>query len=201
MTGAMRWVARKNLWSKNKERAEQAGEFTASQQRYLDDVARAWEEFAAQSWLFDISGDLQEWARTWLPGELAEATLAEVEAAKHRGQLPALPAEPVHFIESLIVKAVSDGVVVLPAPGRLARSFAHRDPVGEYQIASGYGLYVDGSDVLVVRAKSAIMYEDLGCVDGRPLKGAAAVERVLEQIIGTMQSVQSFNRPRPPIGL
>ncbi|NMM92799.1 hypothetical protein B2J88_52785, partial [Rhodococcus sp. SRB_17] len=86
--------------------------------------------------------------------------------------LPAIPAEPVDFIESLIVKAVRDGVVVLPAPGRLAQSYAHRDPVTEYEIASGYGLYVDGSDVLVVQAKSAIMYEDLGCVGGRPLKGA-----------------------------
>ncbi|NMM92515.1 hypothetical protein B2J88_52010, partial [Rhodococcus sp. SRB_17] len=65
--------------------AEPASAFTAPQQRYLDDVARAWEEFAAQSWLFHISGDVQEWARIWLPPELADATLSEVEAVKHRG--------------------------------------------------------------------------------------------------------------------
>lgn len=185
---------RKNRRSKGKQ--QPASAFTPWQQSYLDDVACAWEEFAAQSWLFHITGDLHEWARSWLPPELAEATLPEVEAAKHRGQLPVIPSEPAHFIESLIVKAVHDGVIVLPAPGRLMRAFAHRDPVGEYQIASGYGLYVDASEVLVVRARSAIMYDDLGCIDGRPLKGVAAIERVLEQIIGTMQSVQSFNRPR-----
>lgn len=34
---------------------EPGGRVHCSQQRYFDDVARAWEEFAAQSSLFDIS--------------------------------------------------------------------------------------------------------------------------------------------------
>ncbi|MCJ0907119.1 hypothetical protein [Rhodococcus sp. ARC_M6] len=151
-------------------------------------------EFDSRTWPFRVVGDAQEWARTWLPAEMADAPTAALDAAYVRSDLPGIPYTPyVFFPEALIRKAVDDGVVVLPAPGRLTSTYVHRDEITEQQTATGYGLYVADSDVLEIRAAGGVIWNgELGCSDGSPLLGAAAIERVVHQIIDTLHTVRPF---------
>lgn len=164
-------------------------------QRIAWDQARA--EFDSRTWPFRVVGDAQEWARTWLPADMADAPPEELAAAYVRGDLPEISyTRFVSFPEAVIRKAVEDGVVVLPAPGRLTSTYVHRDEITEEDTASGYGLYVADSDVLEIRSAGGVIWEgELGCLDGSPLLGAAAIERVVHQIIDPLQTVMPFLRP------
>ncbi len=100
----------------------------------------AWEqaeaEFNSRTWPFLIVGDVSQWALTWLPVGLVDASPAELEAAYVRGEIPHIPFAPsVELAEVVIAQAVEDGIVILPTPGRLTSTYVHRDDVTERQIA------------------------------------------------------------------
>lgn len=158
----------------------------------------AWEqaeaEFNSRTWPFLIGGDVSQWARTWLPADLVDASTAELEAAYVRGEIPHLPYAPyARFTEAVIAKAAEDGIVILPVPGRLTSTYVHRDDVTERQIAKGYGLQVADSAVLEIRSAAGVIWDgELGSSDGSTLHGAAAIERIVHQVIDTFTHVRSF---------
>ncbi|OYD60892.1 hypothetical protein [Rhodococcus sp. OK302] len=133
-----------------------------------------------------------QWARTWLPSGLVDASTAELEAAYVRGEIPHIPFAPsVELAEVVIGRAVEDGIVILPVPGRLTSTFVHRDPTTELETARGYGLIVADSAVLEIRSAAGSIEEgELGSSDGSPLHGAAAIERIVHQVIDTFAQVR-----------
>lgn len=161
-------------------------------QRIAWEKARA--EFESCEGPFRIVGDVSQWARTWLPGDLGDASPREFEAAYVRGEIPRMPFTPgVGLEEVVIATAVEDGIVTLPVPGRLARSYVLRDPISEDETAAGYGLAVADSSVLEIRAAAGtIEAGELGNSDGSPLHGAAAIERIVHQVIDTFAQVRPF---------
>lgn len=161
-------------------------------QRITWEKAKA--EFESREWPFRIVGDVSQWARTWLPDDLDDASPTELEAAYVHGEIPRMPFTPgVRLEEVVIAKAVEDGIVTLPMPGRLARAYVLRDPITELETAAGYGLTVADSSVLQIRAGAGtIEIGELGNSDGSPLHGAAAIERIVHQVIDTFAQVRPF---------
>lgn len=166
--------------------------------QFYERQAVAWEqaeaEFNSRAWPFLILGDVSQWARTWLPVGLVDASPAELEVAYVRGEIPHLPYVPyARFTEAVIAKAAGDGIVLLPVPGRLTSTYVHRDDVTERQTAKGYGLKVADSAVLEIRSAAGVIWEgELGSSEGSPLHGAAAIERIVHQVIDTFAHVRPF---------
>ena len=166
--------------------------------QFYERQAVAWEqaeaEFNSRTWPFLIVGDVSQWARTWLPAGLVDASTAELEAAYVRGEIPHIPYAPyVRFTEAVIAKAAEGGIVILPVAGRLTSTYVHRDDVTERQIAKGYGLKVADSAVLEIRSAAGVIWEgELGSSEGSPLHGAAAIERIVHQVIATFAHVRPF---------
>lgn len=173
-------------------------EATTARTQFYERQRIAWEkvraEFESCEGPFRIVGDVSQWAGTWLPGDLHDASLRELDAAYVRGELPRMPfTRGVRLEEVVIATAVEDGIVTLPVPGRLARSYVLRDPISEYTTAAGYGLAVADSSVLEIRAAAGTIEEgELGNSDGSPLHGAAAIERIVHQVIDTFAQVRPF---------
>ncbi|MDF2469181.1 MAG: hypothetical protein K0Q61_1553 [Rhodococcus erythropolis] len=173
-------------------------EVPTARTQFYERQAVAWEqaeaEFNSRTWPFLILGDVSQWARAWLPVGLVDASTAELEAAYVRGEIPHIPFAPsVELAEVVIAQAVEDGIVLLPVPGRLTSTYVHRDDVTERQIAKGYGLKVADSAVLEIRSAAGVIREgELGSSEGSPLHGAAAIERIVHQVIDTFAHVRPF---------
>lgn len=169
-----------------------SGSLTEFQVRHQNAWTRAETEFATRDWPFDIVEDAQAWASTWLLSDLTESIWAELAMGYDRGDIPALQPCAGGFIQAVIDKAVHDDVIVLPAPGKLKVTYIHRDFYTEHPVATGYGFYVAASEVLEVQSDSAIGIEQFGCLDGLSLRGAAALQRALQQVIDSMQEPVAF---------
>lgn len=173
-------------------------EVPAARTQFYERQAVAWEqaeaEFNSRTWPFLIVGDVSQWARTWLPAGLVDASPAELEAAYVRGEIPHIPFAPsVELAEVVIAQAVEDGIVLLPTPGRLTSTYVHRDPTTEMETARGYGLKVADSAVLEIQSAAGVICEgELGSSEGSPLQGAAAIERIVHQVIDTFAHVRPF---------
>ena len=173
-------------------------EATSARTQFYERQRIAWEraeaEFNSRTWPFLIVSDVSQWALTWLPAGLVDASPAELEAAYVRGEIPYIPFAPsVELAEVVIAEAVEDGIVLLPTPGRLTSTYVHRDPTTEMETARGYGLKVADSAVLEIRSAAGVICEgELGSSEGSPLHGAAAIERIVHQVIDTFAQVRPF---------
>ncbi len=142
-------------------------------------------------------GDVSQWAHTLLSAGVADASPQELEAAYVRGEIPYIPFAPsAELAEVVIVQAVEDGIVILPTPGRLTSTYVHRDPTTAMETARSYGLQVADSAVLEIRSAAGVIGEgepsELGSSEGSPLHGAAAIERIVHQVIDTFAHVRPF---------
>ncbi|MFC8935598.1 hypothetical protein ACFT1A_26240 [Rhodococcus sp. NPDC057135] len=69
----------------------------------------------------------------------------------------------------------------------------HRDPTTELETARGYGLKVADSAVLETQSAARVICEGkLGNSNGSPQHGAAAIERIVNQVIDTFAHVRPF---------
>lgn len=70
-------------------------EVPAARTQFYERQAVAWlqaeAEFNSRTWPFLIVSDVSQWARTWLPAGLVDASPAELEAAYVRGEIPYIP--------------------------------------------------------------------------------------------------------------
>lgn len=167
--------------------------------------SRTW-PFNSRTWPFLIVSDLSQWARTWLPAGLVDASPAELEAAYVRGEIPYIPFAPsVELAEVVIAQAVEDGIVLLPTPGRLTSTYVHRDPTTEMETARGYGLKVADSAVLEIQSAAGVICEgELGScrLGAASLFGGFPAARRGRDRANSPPSHQHF-RPRaaPPLRL
>lgn len=173
-------------------------ELPTARTQFYERQTIAWEqakaEFNSRTWPFLIMSDVSQWARTWLPADLGDASPAKLEAAYVRGKVPYIPFAPsVGLAEVVIAKAVEDGIVLLPTQGRLTSTYVHGDPTTELETARGYGLKVGDSAVLEIQSAAGVICEGkLGSSDGSPMHGAAEIERIVHQVIDPFAQVRPF---------
>gem|GEM_PF-4206930 len=83
--------------------------------------------------------------------------------------------------------------MLLPTRGRLISTYVHRDPTTELETARGYGLKDADIAVLGIQSAGGVICEgELGSSNGSPLHGAAAIERIVHQVIDTFAHVRPF---------
>lgn len=157
----------------------------------------AWErakaEFNSRTWPLLIVGDVSQRARTRLPVGLVDASPAELGAAYVRGEIPYIPLRPILSSPRGNRKSSRRRHRASPTRGRLISTYVHRDPTTELETARGYGLKVADIAVLGIQSAGGVICEgELGSSNGSPLHGAAAIERIVHQVIDTFAHVRPF---------
>ncbi|WP_280306381.1 hypothetical protein [Nocardia neocaledoniensis] len=151
--------------------------------------ARAEELFAERSWLFPLAGSLEAWSERTIIGPAAALPLRE----QHRGAWSAefgfaSAIGLTGIMGQIIDRAVADGIVTLPEPGRIDSAYSTRHEYYETTDGIGYGFYPARTDELIVYSGSAVKFED---IQQWTEVGPAAAARMVRTVLAT------FDTPRP----
>ncbi|MEU5404832.1 hypothetical protein [Nocardia asteroides] len=150
---------------------------------------RAKELFDERTWTFPIDDAIVAWASRIFTGPAAGLPLRE----EHRGPWSAevgyaTPIGLTGVMGKILDRAVADGIVRLPEPGRIDSAYSTRHEYYETTDGIGYGFYPVRTDELIVYAGSAVKFE---AIERWPEVGPGAAVRVVREVIAT------FDTPRP----
>ncbi|HWD82277.1 MAG TPA: hypothetical protein VG497_25435 [Kribbella sp.] len=122
-----------------------------AENRRRRDVAQREFTERAHGWRFALSADASAWAATWPD---------PVDASNLR---------------TLVGEADAAGLFLTPEPGTIRTAFSTRDPFTEETTGDGFGFWPTVAEHLVVKAGTAVAYEELAGLDA-----LAVLKRVID---------------------
>ncbi|MFI8971845.1 hypothetical protein ACIGO9_03085 [Nocardia asteroides] len=150
---------------------------------------RAQQLFDERTWLFSIDDSIEEWAGRAITGPAAELPLREEHRAPWSAEFGFTRAIGLTGVMGQILdRAVADGIVTLPEPGRIDSAYSTRHEYYETTDGIGYGFYPARTDELIVHSNSAVKFE---AIEQWPEVGPGAAVRVVRTVLAT------FATPRP----
>ncbi|MBW0275788.1 hypothetical protein ATM97_30750 [Nocardia sp. MH4] len=150
---------------------------------------RAQQLFDERTWHFPIDDSIEAWAGRTYTGPATELPLRE----EHRGPWSAEVGYATAIgltgvMGKILDRAVADGIVRLPEPGRIDSAYSTRHEYYETTDGIGYGFYPARTDELIVYAGAAVKF---AAIERWPEVGPDAAVRVVRAVIAT------FASPRP----